>query len=64
MSSEVKVSQLHNCDVCEVAVPAYADARIPAYGSWAYVCGVHFRQFGCELGTGKGQKLVLDKEGE
>jgi hypothetical protein len=60
LSSEVKVLQLHNCDVCTVATPAYADAKVPG-GPWGYLCAVHFRQFGCELGTGKGQKLVLDE---
>jgi hypothetical protein len=58
MSKEVKVFEIPPCDVC--GKPAYADAKSPN-GPWGYVCGVHFRQFGCSLGTGKGQKLVLEK---
>jgi hypothetical protein len=42
-----------------VTNPAYADARIPAAGSWGYVCKEHFDSYGCQLGTGKGQRLVL-----
>ena len=58
MSKETKVLEIPACDVC--GKPAYADAKIPG-GPWGYVCGVHFRQFRCELGLGKGQKLVLEK---
>ena len=58
MSKQVKVFEIPPCDVC--SKPAYADAKVPG-GPWGYVCGVHFRQFGCSLGLGKGQKLVLEK---
>ena len=68
MSKEVRVSEVPLCDMCTmngrslgvtVTKPAYADARIPSVGSWANVCREHFDAFGCELGTGHGQELVV-----
>ena len=47
------------CDFCEER--AQYDARLLAYGTWAYVCQRHFVQFDCKLGVGFGQKLP-DKE--
>lgn len=61
MSEEVLVTQMHNCDVCNqegVRRPAYADAKLNI-GPWAYVCLDHFKIYGCKLGTGRGQRLVL-----
>lgn len=58
---EVSVIAIPHCDVCRGAegrkVKAYADARTP-YG-WAYVCKRHFDYFGCTLGLGHGQRLVI-----
>jgi len=61
--TETVVNHIPACDICQGAqqdTKAYADARIPANGSWAYLCAYHFDHFGCELGLGKGQKLILD----
>ena len=67
MSTETTVTRIPDCDLCKanggflsvtVTNPAYADARIPAAGSWGYVCKEHFDSYGCQLGTGKGQRLV------
>jgi hypothetical protein len=57
MSEKVIVSTLPKCDFCDER--ARYDARIPSYTSWGYVCETHFQQFGCTLGTGRGQKLIL-----
>ncbi len=62
------MTEIPDCDICKangrslsvtVSVPAYADARIPSMGSWAYLCRKHFGIYGCKLGTGQGQELVL-----
>lgn len=66
--TEAKVASIPNCDLphhdpvtgLPRKVLAYADARIPAVG-WAYVCKAHFDSYGCSLGMGKGQRLVLDE---
>ena len=72
MAKTVEVDQWPNCDLCErlqpnekgvvvaYGIPAYADAKLRNHpGSpWAYVCSACFEQYGCELGTGKGQILV------
>lgn len=58
--TETTVVAIPSCDVCSEGgrkVKAYADARTP-YG-WAYVCKRHFDYFGCTLGLGKGQRLVI-----
>lgn len=62
--TKTRVVKIPNCQLCESAnkdetVSAYADAKIPLYGSWAYVCKQHFDLMGCELGLGKGQELIL-----
>ena len=54
-----RVSVLPDCDVCAEKTLATYDARI-WNGSWAYVCEYHFAMGKCELGLGKGQKLILD----
>ena len=38
---------------------AVADAQI-SNGQWGYVCDAHFRFHRCELGTGRGQLIVID----
>jgi len=55
------VTELPDCDLCKMEgrkEPAEYDAKIPG-SSWANVCQEHFDKFGCSLGTGRGQKLVL-----
>ena len=56
MSKQVNVTALPPCDVCHK--PATYDARIPGQG-WANLCEDHFKAYGCKLGTGNGQKLVV-----
>lgn len=63
MSKQAIVSKIPNCDLCKEATLAYADAKVPAFGSWGYVCESHFKSFHCSLGLGLGQVLVLAKEG-
>lgn len=62
MSTQVKVAEIGQCDLCfheeGKVVPAYADAKL-SIGPWAYVCREHFKIYGCSLGTGRGQELVL-----
>ena len=47
------------CDMPGCTNKAYADARLPVYGSWAYVCVLHFEEQGCSLGLGRGQELDI-----
>lgn len=63
MSTEVKVSSLPDCQLCAHIAkhPAAYDASIPAVGSWAYVCEAAFVRLGCGLGTGRGQRLILQE---
>jgi len=60
--TEVLVNTIPDCDLCRsqegYTWPAFADARLPRIGSWAYVCDLHFVAHGCSLGLGQGQKLV------
>mgnify|MGYP003148669889 FL=1 len=61
MSQETVVSSIPSCAMpgCQNS-KAYADAAVPSYGnSWAFVCRGCFNKYGCRLGTGKGQKLIL-----
>lgn len=61
------VKTLPPCDICamfgeEKPLPAFADARLAKgsrRGSWAYVCRQHFDSHDCELGLGRGQKLLV-----
>lgn len=60
MSDSVKVSTLPKCDMC--SEPAEYDAKTKQ-GPWAYMCGPHFNMYAANngaLGTGMGQKLILD----
>ncbi len=59
----VTVTHIPDCDICQDAggiTEAYADAQLPGVGSWAYVCLSHYRSYGCTLGLGHGQELILD----
>jgi len=61
MGTRAEVAVIPDCDVCKRAgqkVPAYADAKLRR-GPWAYLCRRHFHAYRCELGTGRGQELVL-----
>lgn len=53
----------HLCQVCpgEEKLTALYDARTPS-GRWGYLCATHFASLGCRLGTGFGQRLVLESE--
>jgi len=56
------VDQLPDCDICKMegkTEPAEYDAKIPG-GSWTNLCQQDFDKYGCSLGTGRGQKLVLE----
>jgi hypothetical protein len=64
MSTETRVRQLPDCQICvveygqEEAGSAAYDAKL-ADGQWGYVCQYHFRQNKGQLGTGRGQQLIL-----
>ena len=72
MSDSVKVSELPQCSFkdnlrasppwCRDGGEAHYDGKT-IYGSWAYMCEEHFSAYGVGLGTGRGQKLILRKEG-
>lgn len=61
--TEVKVEKLPMCDFCRVEDgienPAAYDGRT-IYGRWSYMCQEHFEKYGTGLGTGKGQRIVLE----
>jgi hypothetical protein len=64
--TEAVVAVLPDCDICKydlhkLGVPAAYDGKTNR-GPWAYMCEKHFKSDGLgRLGTGIGQKLVLDK---
>jgi hypothetical protein len=60
--TEVVVAVIPSCDIClsfQRDRAAYADARLPT-GPWAYVCQEHFNQYNCQLGIGRGQRLIAE----
>lgn len=57
MNDKVEVLQLPKCDFCYER--AKYDVRIPSFATWGYVCETHFQQFDCQVGLGRGQRLVL-----
>ena len=59
MGTKVTVGSLPNCNFCGKL--AGYDGRTKA-GPWAYMCEVCFKDMGVGLGTGKGQKLVLEEK--
>lgn len=61
MTEIAKVHEIPPCDFCDDSVPAAYDARMKV-GSWAYLCSDHFAEWGIGLGTGLGQRLVLDTD--
>lgn len=59
-STSVVVARIPNCDVCAPdAVPAVYDGRT-RMGMWAYMCEGHMTTVGVGLGTGYGQRLILE----
>lgn len=57
-----KMKKLPNCDSCKedgIITPAKYDGATTR-GSWAYMCDDHFMKYGRGLGTGRGQKLIVD----
>ena len=54
----IKVEALPNCDLCS-SIALY-DAQLVS-GVWGYVCQSCFDEYGCALGLGLGQRLVLSK---
>ena len=56
--NEIIVDELPKCDFCNNR--ACYDMKIAMGGYWAYVCENH-KKLGIKLGTGYGQKLVLNK---
>ena len=57
MVREVIVAELPKCDFCSSKAAYDGKTR---FGAWANMCEYHFVQHGIGLGTGKGQRLVLD----
>ena len=58
--TEAEVLELPNCEFCaDGKTPATYDGKTTFAGKWAYMCEVHFQQFGVGLGLGKGQRLVV-----
>jgi len=59
------VAELPMCDVCKLngddSVPAQYDGKTKS-GPWANMCVTHFTLHGTGLGTGKGQKFVLEAD--
>jgi len=60
MSEKVTVAKLPTCNFC-TNLAGY-DART-VFGSWAYLCEEHFYPLSeGRLGTGWGQKLILEED--
>lgn len=62
MSERVEVLEIPNCDLCPTipGTPAKYDGKMKGRSSWAYMCQKHWDSDGIgELGTGRGQELVL-----
>lgn len=52
------------CDPCSrVHVETIADysAKVPVTQRWERLCFRHFVEFGCSLGIGRGQQLIVRK---
>lgn len=62
MATEVKVARLPNCDFCT----SRGETRSARYdgktklGPWANMCNKDFNEYGVGLGTGRGQKLIVE----
>lgn len=66
MSASTTVSRLPDCDICKYVGRPTNKIEKAAYdgktkdGPWANMCEHHFNQYGVGLGTGKGQRLILE----
>jgi len=56
--NETIIDELPKCDFCNNK--AGYDMKLAKGGYWAYLCEDH-RYYGIKLGTGYGQKLILNK---
>lgn len=63
MSKSVKVSKLPTCNICNDGTTLAKYDGKTRMGPWAYMCETHFDLDGVGLGTGRGQELILDLEG-
>ena len=66
MSTTVKVARLPMCDIHKYNlntpdVPAAYDGKT-TMGPWANMCEDCFQDYGIGLGTGLGQRLILDTD--
>ena len=64
MSTRVVVAELPPCDFCKeqgVAKEAHYDGST-TIGPWAYMCNAHYSVYGMGLGTGVGQRLILESD--
>jgi hypothetical protein len=63
MSEEVVIpGPRPDCDLCKsrgLKRPAMYDGAT-TYGPWAFMCRPCFMSFGVGLGTGRGQKLIIE----
>ena len=60
---------IKQCDFCKpVIISASTTPKTiydgkTQYGSWAWMCQMHFEKYGVGLGTDKGQKFSQDAQG-
>lgn len=54
-NKKVEISELPKCDFCDHLASYDFNTNL---GGWANGCQSHFREFGGQLGLGKGQELV------
>lgn len=65
MSDSMVVAVLPPCDICRYVDRPTNKIETAAYdgktkdGPWANMCERHFKSFGIGLGTGLGQRLVV-----
>ena len=56
-ASWTRVEKKPRCDFCGSEAKYDGKTKL---GPWAYMCEICFEKFGIGLGTGKGQKLIVD----
>jgi hypothetical protein len=64
MGTTVVVPELPKCNFCEEqgrAREAHYDGKT-VLGPWAYMCNEHYISYGLGLGTGIGQRLILEEK--
>lgn len=57
--TEVTVPKKPKCDFCDEQAEFDGKTNL---GPWAYMCNLHFGQYGLGLGLGLGQKLEVQSE--